>query len=404
MQFLTLYYSPWIKPFRFISKENLYRMEKQLANWISDTPGWGENFQLHSKDWAQQIKKNMDLAHYPNHLQRAIMLSSGSLRMLPSSAPSYENPRRAGQGYPFDNLQVSYIGANEPVYIVQTSQNKAWDLIITNSDAQGWVHSDRVAPVSSQFIQQWHGLQRQYYLATDDGSVVTSHDGQFYFLTRLGEIYPRVQRPRRYGEILVATRDAHDQAVIQYAHVSNQHIHAWPLVANSNNLARMLDRFLGKPYGWGGLYGYRDCSATVRDLYAAFAIWMPRHSSRQAANGTKISLLHLNTQQKKQRLIEKGIPLFTLLMLPGHIMIYAGLWHHHIMVFHDKWGLHTKNPKTHQLGRLIIGKTILAPLNIGEGRTDVPITLLSRLVLMTYVVPSKALVNKRCHLKHSASF
>ena len=26
MQFLTLYYSPWIKPFRFISKENLYRM------------------------------------------------------------------------------------------------------------------------------------------------------------------------------------------------------------------------------------------------------------------------------------------------------------------------------------------------------------------------------------------
>ena len=41
-------------------------------------------------------------------------------------------------------------------------------------------------------------------------------------------------------------------------------------------------------YGWGGLYGQRDCSSMLRDLYAPFGIWLPRNSSRQAKIGKVI--------------------------------------------------------------------------------------------------------------------
>jgi len=389
--YLSHYYQPWHAPFKTVTKKDLYFSEKHIITWISMRPGWNENFRKHRKQWALAIARNVDLPHFPNHLQRAITLQHTYLRLLPTLTPSYDNPQKAGQGYPFDNLQVSYLGVDEPVYIVQTSKNKAWDLIITNSHAFGWLRANTLASVSDQFIRKWQSAGRRYFMATNDGDAATSEKGQFYFQTRLGEIYPRVDKPKSFGEILVATRNAYNHAVIQFAKIDHNHVRAWPQLASSIHIAKQLNLFLGKPYGWGGLYGYRDCSATIRDLFSAFAIWLPRNSKAQAYHGYVTQLNALNRHQKKKRLHQRGIPLFTLLYLPGHIMLYTGNWHGQPTAFHDKWGLHTKNAKNDHKGRLLIGRTILAPLNLGANQPDIPNTLLAQLKMMTGLIPNRDL-------------
>ena len=46
-----------------------------------------------------------------------------------------------------------------------------------------------------------------------------------------------------------------------------------------------------QPYGYGGLYDNRDCSAMTRDLFAPFGLYLPRNSSEQARGGKVVPLL-----------------------------------------------------------------------------------------------------------------
>ena len=87
-------------------------------------------------------------------------------------------------------------------------------------------------------------------------------------------------------------------------------------------------RFMDTPYGWGGGGGSggHDCSAFLMDLFAAFDVHLPRHSSWQTRAGTfSIDISKVTSTDERQRLIDaaarKGA---VLLGFPGHIMLYLG--------------------------------------------------------------------------------
>jgi len=48
-----------------------------------------------------------------------------------------------------------------------------------------------------------------------------------------------------------------------------------PYKMTPSNIARLGNELLHKPYGWGGISGNRDCSATVKDLFAPSASGYP---------------------------------------------------------------------------------------------------------------------------------
>lgn len=56
---------------------------------------------------------------------------------------------------------------------------------------------------------------------------------------------------------------------------------------------------MGQHYGWGGMFGLRDCSAMTRDLLAPFGIWLPRNSVAQARTGSVLPLEGMSTAEKK---------------------------------------------------------------------------------------------------------
>ena len=131
-------------------------------------------------------------------------------------------------------------------------------------------------------------------------------------------------------------------------------------------MARMANELINEPYGWGGLYGNRDCSAMIRDLFAPFGIWLPRHSEDQVKEaGYYIDLKGLTPKQKEKIIIEKGIPYLTILWRKGHVMLYIGAQNGQALIFHNIWGIKTKDLRGRE-GRKIIGQAVITTLRPGS--------------------------------------
>jgi hypothetical protein len=87
-------------------------------------------------------------------------------------------------------------------------------------------------------------------------------------------------------------------------------------------------QFVGQPYGLGGSEGGLDCSRFILDLFARFAVHLPRHSSWQARAGSFWIDVRGIAETERLLLLDaaerKGI---VLLHFPGHIMLYLGRDH-----------------------------------------------------------------------------
>jgi len=383
--YLKHYFSPWNNPQITISKSDALKIEKSTLTHYLDKPGYNENHYPHKKAWIEKIAKNMQLNKFPNHLQKAITTQATALRVLPTIIPSFESRKIAGQGFPLDDLQNSLLTANTPIYVLQTTRSGAWQLVITPNNSLGWAQTTSVAPVSKNFIKKWQ--TNNFVVATTRHATVTNGRGQFFFVTRIGELFPSLKKAKRYSTVLVVVKNANGEATIKTARINTNAIKAWPILATSYHIAALANHFMGQPYGWGNLYGYHDCSSTLMDLFAPFGIWLPRNSGDQIKMGQPMPL---NATQKQRKILQHGIPFFTLLHASGHIMLYIGQRNQHAYILHSPWGLITKNPTTHKMGRDIIGRTVIMPVTLG---TRIPgvVTELQRINAMTTLIPRKQL-------------
>jgi len=374
-QYLKHYYSPWTGKDQVYSRKVIKKTEVQFIQVLIKNPGWNENTHQHTKKWAQSLMVNMEMNSFPNHIQRAITINADNLRRVPTIQPSFSSVAQPGSTYPFDNLQSSYVSANLPVEILQTSKNGAWNLVLTNY-AFGWMASKDLAFVNPAFIRAWH---TKSYLAFSKENIPVSDKGHlFRFSSRLGDIYPLEKISANRYEIELAVSDTNRNGIIKMAEVNKQDAFQMPLAATPKNIALLANQLIGGPYGWGGMYGFRDCSATSMNLFAGFGIWLPRNSTLQAEIGGKlISLKNLSNQKKIELIKRRAIPFLTLLHIPGHIMIYLGEKDNHLYVLQDMWGLRTMR-LFRSAGRAVVGSTVITPITLGKGYINVEDTPLDR--------------------------
>lgn len=288
-----------------------------------------------------------------------IAVATTALRAMPTARPLMRPPGPPGRGFPFDLLQNSLVNANEPLWLSHRSSSGEWTFAFT-SYASGWIESRDLAALSDEQVL---ALRRLTPLAcVADGYTIHDREGRFLFSTRVGMVLPLFQRTESEFSILTAVPDASKgDAVLEVVSIPAEVAVTVPMAPTVGNFSLVAERLLGSPYGWGGLYRHRDCSATIRDLFMPFGLWLPRNSREQALTGEIIDLADLHPTEKQELIVERARPFATLLYKPGHILLFVGKRDGVPFVFHTVWALKTRAGSSPMVRRHI-GRTIVSPL------------------------------------------
>jgi hypothetical protein len=284
------------------------------------------------------------------------------MRTIPTVRPYFRSCGPGACDYPFDRFQQTLVPANTPLWISHVSADGAW-LLAETGFTYGWIPARETALVDEAFVRRWE--TGRYAAVLRDETPLRDAEGRFLFKASLGTMFPEAGRGENGYRILTAVADENGRAVPREALLTEGAAVPKPLPLTRRNLARVANALAGQPYGWGGMYENRDCSAMIRDLFAPFGIWLPRNSKDQArAGGRWVDLSALKPADKEWAIRRDGIPYLTLLYLRGHIMLYMGEHDGALLVFHNFWSVRTKGAKRSR-GKQIIGQAAVTTLRPG---------------------------------------
>ena len=322
---------------------------------------YAENLKLIDKSFFDSMYKNSNFNNFATINKKAITLKYSNIRAFPTIKPLFRNPKLAGEGFPFDYMQNSSIEANKPIFVSHYSRDRAW-VYIYSSFTSGWLKSDEIAFIDDNHAKIWK--KSEHIFITKDGIPIYDMNNNFLFKSRIGMMLPLVSEDKNSYTVLTVASYKNSQALYTKSKISKKIAHKGILKFNAKNMENILKEISKTKYGWGGLYEDRDCSSSLRDIFAPFGIWIPRNSSKQAKVGKIISLDSLNDEEKIKLIKEKAIAFKTFLYKHGHILLYVGTYKNKIIVFHNTWGI--KTLKDGVEGRIIIGKPVFSTLKLGS--------------------------------------
>ena len=331
--------------------------------------GYGQNYRAHTAQWIDDIERNMNLQQFaqaPRYRPHARAIATDALlvRELPTIDPSFYSHRLAGEGYPFDNLQISSVRPGTPLYVLGRSVDGAWAYVQT-PEVQGWVPASGVGSVDDAFIAAWsHRSPDAWGVVIAASTGVRDANGVFRFAATAGTLLPLARHPAPSSQydVLVPARDVDGRAVVREARLPDTVLAPAPLAATPRHLARLLKSLVGRPYGWGNMDFYNDCSSELQSIFSAFGVWLPRHSSSQMAAGDMTDLSADTPAQRLDYLISHGKPMRTLVYIGGHVMLYLGNTTREgrtvPLVYQNIWGVRPADNSR----RAIIGGSVVFPL------------------------------------------
>lgn len=380
MNFDGRYFSPW--------NYTLPPQSVQDVSWPlrAYRGGYGSNLLPVNPAWFEEMRNQTNFEAYGTINQKAVTLKWMNIRAFPTDKPLYKNPDRPGDGYPFDLLQNSSVNFNEPIFISHTSKDGAWSYIFTNN-ASGWVKSEGVCAIDNSMASNIQKSEKVFI--TEDNVAIYDSSNRFVAYSRIGMVLPleRIEGENYYLKGI----DSNNSVQTLVLPVKSGHVGVSKL--NKADLITVGTQMLKNTYGWGGMYGERDCSSMIRDMLTPFGIWLPRNSSAQSRKGEIVSFDGLSDDEKISMIKEKGIPFETIIYLKGHVLLYIGTYHESVMVMHNIWGVRTVD-KLGNKGRYIIGKAVISTLDLGSEleEYDPAMKLLSRAVSMNiFTKPSLSL-------------
>ncbi|CNI40941.1 SH3 domain-containing protein [Yersinia vastinensis] len=361
-------HSPWnpyyISSILSGSDSVIIKHDKIIKEFLSqDSISYGENFRVNSSVWKETVRNNADInidgIYHPSG--RGITLRETLVRMLPTDDPAYDDPREAGQGYPFDNLQDSSVRPGTPIYVFAASQDKNWKYIASPT-VTGWVKSDDVAVVGPKFIAEWISLAEKNLGAVIKEPVSVHKGEQFYFTARPGTILPFSSEKSGGYQVAIPVRKGDSHVEINWVTLKKDQFTAMPWKMTPANIATLMKSMSGRSYGWGNYHFYNDCSAEIRSLMMPFGLFLPRNSAQQIQEIRVVDLSKELLNKRIKYLKDHGKPFTTLIYIKGHIMLYIGNatvnGEEVPMTYQNIWGLRPKDSSS----RSIIGGSVFFPL------------------------------------------
>lgn len=370
--------SPWSESFY-----KSYMQQNSLKEWVTDQINdinntklpndqkiYKENFRLFTNKEYQDIIKNInfnDINNFNkyNYNNRAIVTRTTMSYSVPYDKPLFLNFTLPGQGYPFSNINVSSLNIGEAVYIISTSKDKRWYLILSSS-FYAWVKANSISKISSDQIQTWNtAFTRKSISIRRFETPIFNLDNRFRQNTYPGTILPVLDDDKNYYEVLVPTQTKTASLTFIKAKIIKHDATEIPILATPENFVKIIKETQGYPYGWGNQYFYNDCSSELRAIYQAFGIWLPRNSKDQFKAYSSMNLDQETLEQRRQILLEKARPFLDFIYIKGHVMLYIGKTSNPYdpkqivpATYQQVWGLKDKD----NTKRSVIGESIFLPL------------------------------------------
>jgi hypothetical protein len=352
----------------YFSIWNIDKPEETLdeIKWPFDTfkvgESYGENLQLLDQSFFDEMYENSNFSNYATVNKRAVTLKYSNIRAFPTVKPLLKDPSLAGEGFPFDYLQNSSIEANKPIFVSHYSKDREW-VYVFSSFASGWLKARDIAFIPKKYTDKWQNAQ-QVFITKDDVPIY-SEDGDFLFKSKIGMMMALIAEYKDSYTVLTVS-SCNSKPLYLKSKISKGIAHKGIYRLNKDNLKKIMSGVFNTNYGWGGIYEQRDCSSTLRDMFAPFGIWLPRNSFQQSKVGEIISLEDLSDDEKLETIKEKAVPFKTLLYKPGHILLYVGTYKGKVIAFHNTWGIKTE--KYGEEGRIVLGKTVFSTLRLGKNQ------------------------------------
>ena len=349
-QYNQKYFEPWD-----ISTMELTEVEKTWQFKYAKEKTYNSNGSKISKRWFTHAIKNSNFCNYESIAKAGITLKHTNLKLYPSLKEIYYDPKRTGEGFPFDYNQNSAVYINTPLFISHYSLDKKW-VYVKTSYAFGWIKFSDVAFVDQSFQNTF---RNDKYAITVKDNLKLLDDGVYLSLVKMGSIFPIDPITKEY---LIAKKASNDYAYVSKVKVKDSDINIIaykPIKFNTSNVAYISKQLVGEPYGWGGKLKTRDCSALTRDFFAPFGIYLRRNSRQQAEDGDAISIKSLDSKTKKETILANAKPFRSLLAVPGHITLYLGEKNGEPIILHNYWGVRLNNGTKRIMGRGIISTTKL---------------------------------------------
>lgn len=344
---------------------------------------YAENTRRHDATWMAKMHAASRPASYPSMARKAITLEVTSMRALPSAKPVFYDFSQAGEGFPFDYNQNTLVPAGTPLLITHESADGRW-VMAECRFAFGWIPARDVAYADASFRREFEAQSFAVFVKDD----VPVHDafGVYRLTASVGTILP-VAGHATEGPltVLVPVRTADGQAIPVPARLARGVAVNQPLAPTPENFAAVANTVLGKPYGWGGMYEDRDCSALTMDLMTPFGIFLPRNSRGQARHGRFTAMDMMSPAARKSFIASAATPFLTLVRSPGHIMLYIGNYRGEPAVLHAMWGVKTSRHGKER--RHVVGQAVITTLSPGRERADAPKLIIDGVTGMTDLKP-----------------
>ena len=326
---------------------------------------YGENLQLLKPSFYDELLENSNYEKYLTLNKKALTIKLLNIRAMPTIKPVLRDPSEAGEGFPFDYLQNSTIAANKPVLISHYSKDGEW-AFVESSFAYGWVKSSGIVEIEKKYTTLWQEAEQVFI--TKEGASIFSQDNEFLFKSRVGMMLALIGEDRDSYTVLTVGKHKNKKPLYLKSQIKKSIAHKGRLEFNTQNINHILREISKTNYGWGGIYGQRDCSSTLRDFYTPFGLWLPRNSSRQAKLGRIISVDGLDIADKRDIIKKNAKPFRTLIYKKGHIGLFVGVKNNKIIMYQNVWGV--KTLKDGVEGRFVIGKPIFSTLEVGSNLKD----------------------------------
>jgi hypothetical protein len=346
---------------KFVTKPWHSRFEKKYAQKYTKSADnfqkcFDRNFRKYSSSQIAYVKSN---AKGIKSLQlNGILVKNSDERVAPTDLACIKKDLYPGVEY-FDNYQNSRLYIGSPVKIGGISKDKKWYLVHSHETSYGWVRASDIALVKNRDIHFFKNAKLGVILNDKNNLKL----GMFFPIKDFIDYDARFFIPKKGKDGFVSW------GLIS---LNKEYFAQIPLNFTRHNVSRIANNLLRKPYGWGGSFDRRDCSATTRDFFTTFGIYLRRNSKSQIDSDQAKRICDISGKNNKERidiLNQCAVPFKTLVYLPGHIGLYIGSYNLQgkrvPLILHNIWAVKTANNNGYE-GRRIINKSIISTLEVGK--------------------------------------